>query len=86
MQSDFTRHGIALIFIMLPVILVGLLFLFGRAFPMKQYEFSLVKKEIARRKGEDNSEITTEEITILEKVTGFKYDKLWNAKNASNRR
>jgi oligogalacturonide transporter len=86
MQSDFTRHGIALIFIMLPVILVGLLFLFGRAFPMKQYEFSLVKKEIARRKGEDNSEITLEEMAILEKVTGFKYDKLWNAKNASNRR
>jgi oligogalacturonide transporter len=86
MQSDFTRHGIALIFIMLPVILVGLLFLFGRAFPMKQYEFSLVKKEIARRKGEDNSGITPEEMAILEKVTGFKYDKLWNAKNASNRR
>ena len=42
----------------------------------------MIKKEIARRKGEDLSEATPEEIAICEKVTGYKYDKLWDKNNA----
>ncbi|MCR4781338.1 MAG: MFS transporter [Lachnospiraceae bacterium] len=82
MQSAFTRNGISLIFVLLPVILVALLIYFGYKFPMKQYEFSVIKKEIARRSDLDFSDITPEEIAICEKVTGMKYDDLWNPKNA----
>ena len=51
-------------------------------FPLKQKEFEVIKKEIARRKGEDDSLITEEEKTICEKVTGFSFDQLWNRDNA----
>lgn len=51
-------------------------------FPMNKKEFLIIKKEIARRKGEDNSKITPEEIAVCEKVTGFRYDRLWNRDNA----
>lgn len=49
---------------------------------MNKKEFLIIKKEIARRKGEDNSKITPEEIAVCEKVTGFRYDRLWNRDNA----
>ena len=80
-QLAATQHGIALIFIFAPVILVAFLFLFGKLFPMKEREFEIIKKEIARRKGEDASTITEEEKRVCEKVTGFKYEDLWNLRN-----
>jgi oligogalacturonide transporter len=43
--------------------------------------FEIIKKEIARRKGEDASTITEEEKRACEKVTGFKYEDLWNLRN-----
>ncbi len=52
---------------------------------MMQKEFNIVKKEIARRKGEDNSVITPEEIAVCEKVTGMSYDRLWNPDNAGRK-
>ena len=41
-----------------------------------------MKKDIARRKGEEDSAATPEEIAVIEKVTGFSYDKLWDKNNA----
>ena len=49
---------------------------------MNKREFDIVKKEIERRKGNDTSVATPEEIKICEKVTGFKFDKLWSKDNA----
>ena len=49
---------------------------------MNKREFDIVKKEIARRKGEDSSKATDEEIKVCEKVTGFKYNELWKKENA----
>ena len=49
---------------------------------MNKKQFDVIKKEIARRKGEDDSVATPEEIAICEKVTGFKYENLWNKDNA----
>ena len=57
-------------------------FIFTKLFPMNQKEFEVITKEIARRKGEDDSVATAEEIAICEKVTGFSYDRLWNRENA----
>ena len=79
-QSLHTQNGIALIFIFLPVILVTLLLIFGYIFPITKKEFELVHKEIARRKGEDNSETTEEEKKILKRVTGVEYEELWGNK------
>ena len=84
-QSAFTQKGITMIFVFLPVVLVAFLFFFGYRFPMMQKEFNIVKKEIARRKGEDNSVITPEEIDVCEKVTGMSYDRLWNPDNAGRK-
>ena len=82
-QSLSTQHGIALIYIVVPAILITLLFVVSLLFPLTGKEFAIVQKEIARRKGEDSSVITEEEIKVCEKVTGFTYDKLWNKENAS---
>ena len=81
-QAASVQSGIAYIYIFVPVILMVLTILVAMRFPLKQKEFEIVKKEIARRKGEETSVITAEEKTVCEKVTGFSYDRLWNRDNA----
>ncbi len=81
-QSQATQSGIAAIYIWAPMVLMAFAFLFAILFPMNQKQFVVIKKEVARRKGEDSSKATAEEIAICEKVTGFSYDKLWNKDNA----
>ena len=70
-----------MIFIFMPVILCVFLFIFGYRFPIMEKEFNIVKKEISRRRGEDSSSATPEEIRVCERVTGISYDKLWNSRN-----
>lgn len=82
-QSVSTQHGIALIFIIVPAILITCLIIVGALFPLTGKEFSVIKAEVARRKGEEASEPTEEEIRICEKVTGFSFDRLWNKSNAT---
>ena len=41
-----------------------------------------IQRELARRKGENKTIATEEERYILERVTGFKYEGLWNIDNA----
>ena len=81
-QSAATQHGIGLIYIFAPIFLMALAIVFTVIFPMKKREFEIVKKEIARRKGLDDSVATEEEKRVCEKVTGFAFDKLWNKDNA----
>jgi len=81
-QAAGTQHGIALIYVFAPIVLMILAILFTVWFPMKKKEFEIVKKEIARREGTDDSTATPEEIEICEKITGFSYDRLWNKDNA----
>ncbi|MBR3212017.1 MAG: MFS transporter [Firmicutes bacterium] len=81
-QAASTQHGIAMIYIFAPIVLMVLAILFTVWFPMKKKEFEIVKKEIARREGEDDSQATPEEIKVCEKITGFAYDRLWNKENA----
>lgn len=80
-QALSTQRGIAMIFIVIPVILVVLLLIFGYIFPITNKEFDVVKREIARRRGEDNSVATDDEKRVLERVTGFKYENLWKVSN-----
>lgn len=81
-QSAATQQGILLIYVFAPIVLMIFTLIFTRKFPIGKAEFEVVKKEIARRKGEDSTVATPEEIAICEKVTGYKYDKLWNKDNA----
>ena len=81
-QSAATQHGIGICFIMAPAILSALLLVVAVLFPMTSTEFDLVQTEVARRKGEDIGMTTEEEKKMLEKVTGFSYDRLWNKENA----
>ena len=80
-QALTTQRGIAMIFIVIPAILVVLLLIFGYIFPITNKEFDIVKREIGRRRGTDNSTTTDDEKRILERVTGFKYEDLWNVSN-----
>lgn len=81
-QSAITEKGITLIFVIAPIIFCVITLIFAIIFPLNKKQFEIVKKEIKRRKGEDNSERTQEEINVCEKVTGFKFDKLWDKNNA----
>lgn len=81
-QAAATQSGIAYIYIFVPILLCVITMFFTARFPMSKDEFDIVRREIARRKGEDDSKITPEEIAVCEKVTGFAYDKLWNKENA----
>lgn len=81
-QSLATQQGIAYIYVFAPVVLMVLTILCAKLFPMNKPEFEVIKREIARRKGEVKSKATPEEIAICEKVTGYAYDNLWNRDNA----
>ncbi len=81
-QAMATQQGITYIYVFAPLVLMLFTLLFAILFPMRKKEFGVIKKEIARRKGEETSKATPEEIAICEKVTGFAYDKLWNRDNA----
>lgn len=81
-QALATQRGIALIFVFTQVIFMIITLLFTMKFPVTKKEFQIVRKEIARRKGEDDSIITDEEIRVCEKVTGLSYDRLWDKNNA----
>ena len=80
-QAVSTQHGIGLVFVIAPAVLTILLMITGWVFPMTGKEYAVVRKEIARRKGEETSPVTEEEIRICEKVTGFGYGRLWDRKN-----
>ena len=82
-QAASTQEGIALIYIIVPAILITGLIIVGAIFPLTAKEFAIIQKEIARRKGEDSSKATADEIRICEKVTGMKYERLWNKDNAN---
>ena len=81
-QTASTQHGIALIFVLAPAILTALLLLTDIFFPMTAKEYDFVKKDIARRKGEDDSAASEEEKESLKKITGFDYDRLWRTENS----
>ena len=81
-QAAATQSGIAYIYIFVPILLCVVTIFFTAKFPMNKEEFSVIRREIARRKGEDNSVPTPEEIAVCEKVTGFAFEKLWNRENA----
>ena len=81
-QTAATQQGIAYIYVFAQAAFIVLTLLLTVLFPMTKKEFEVIRKEIARRKGEETSVATPEEIAICEKVTGFKYDKLWNRNNA----
>jgi oligogalacturonide transporter len=85
-QALSTQHGIAFIYIIVPAILITLLFVAAVIFPLTGKEFDVIQREIARRRGNDNSVTTDEEKRICEKVTGFTYDRLWKTENANKLR
>ncbi len=81
-QAAATQRGIALIYIFVPVLLCLITIVFTRRFPMNKEEFAVIRREIARRRGEDASPTAPEEIAVCEKVTGFAFDQLWRRENA----
>lgn len=81
-QEAATQQGIAYIYVFAQAVFIIITLLLTVLFPITKKEFEVIRKEIARRKGEETSSATPEEIAICEKVTGFKYDKLWNRNNA----
>ena len=81
-QAAATQSGIAYIYIFVPVLLCVVTMIFTARFPMGKEEFRVIRREIARRKGEDDSKTSPEEIAICEKVTGFAFDRLWDRENA----
>ena len=82
-QSAATQHGIGVCFVLAPAIMSVLLLICAVLFPVTDKEFKLVQKEIARRKGTDQSAATEEEKAALQKVTGFRYEELWDRTNAT---
>jgi len=79
-QSNLTIEGIKYAFILLPTLfMIGALYVTYR-YPLNKKEFDIIKKEIQRRKGLDDSLTTEEEKRVCEVVTGYSYDQLWGQK------
>ena len=77
MQSVTTIEGIKFAFVLLPTLLmIGALWVTYK-YPLNKQEFDVIKQEINRRKGLDQTVTTEEEKHICERVTGYAYDQLW---------
>ena len=81
-QTAATQHGVTLIYVFAPVVLMVLTLILVFKFPLGKKEFEVIQRDLARRKGEITTTATEEEKFICEKVTGFAYEDLWNAENA----
>ena len=81
-QAAATQAGIAYIYIFVPVALCLITIFVTARFPLDKKAFAVIRREIARRKGEDASAPTAEEIAICEKVTGYRFNQLWRRDNA----
>ena len=81
-QDISVQHGIANIYVFAPIILMILTLIATIVFPMTKKEFEIIKVEIERRKGNNDTKATPEEIAVCEKITGYSYDELWNIDNA----
>ena len=81
-QAAATQKGIAYIYVFAQIVLLTITLVMTVLFPVTKKEFDIVRKEVARRKGEDTSVITEEEKAVCERVTGFAYEKLWNVDNS----
>ena len=80
-QAASTQKGIAYVYVFAQIVLLALTWLVTAKFPVTKREFDIVRKETARRRGEETSEITEEEKKVCEEVTGFKYEDLWKESN-----
>ena len=81
-QAAATQKGIAYIYVFAQIVLLALTLLFAFVFPVTKKEFDIIRREVARRRGEDTSATTEDERKVCEKVTGFKFEELWNRDNA----
>lgn len=81
-QAASVQSGIAYIYVFAQIVLLALTLYFVIRYPLNKPQFEVVRREIARRRGEDSSAATPEEIAVCEKVTGFRYDRLWDINNA----
>lgn len=82
-QSELTKEGIKYAFIFFPLIFMLFALWFTYKFPMDKKEFDIIKLEISRKKGLEQSQPTLEQIKVCEKVTGYSYEKLWGKYDAS---
>ena len=81
-QTAATQHGVTLIYVFAPVVLMVLTLILVYKFPLGKKEFEVIQRDLLRRKGEIKTTATEEERYICERVTGFAYDDLWNIDNA----
>ena len=79
-QSELTVQGIKYAFVILPTLFMILALWFTYRYPLNKKEFDVIKLDILRRKGIENSIATPEEKRICELVTGYSYDHLWGKK------
>lgn len=82
LQAVSTQRGIAYIYVFAQIVLLAITLLFTVLFPLTKKEYDIIRKDIARRKGEEKSLATKEEIEVCQKVTGYDYNMLWNKDNA----
>lgn len=81
-QAASVQSGIAYVYVFSQIAFLAVTLVFVALYPMGKREFEIIRRDIARRKGEDGSAATAEEIAVCEKVTGFSYDRLWDSDNA----
>ena len=81
-QAASVQSGIAGVYVFAQIVLLAVTLVFVVLYPMGRREFEIVRRELDRRKGLDGTEPTPEEIAVCERVTGFRFDRLWDMDNA----
>ena len=81
-QAASVQAGIANVYVFSQIILLAATLVFVILYPLGKKEFAIVKKDIARRRGQIDEPVSEEEKRVCERVTGFSYDRLWDPDNA----
>ncbi len=81
-QTLAVQNGIKYIYVFVPVLLMALTLYFAKIFPLHKKEFDIIKMDIERHKGNELTKVSVEDRAVIESVTGFKYEDLWNRDNA----
>jgi len=82
-QSTLTIDGVKFMFIGVPIILMIMTLYFTIKFPVNRETYEILREDIDRRLGNNIDPISVEDKDVIEKITGYDYDDLWNKKNAA---
>lgn len=80
MQSERAVFGVSICFTLIPICFLTLAFISIMRYKLTKDQLGFIKEKISEKKEKGSVSITDEEIRMLEKISGVKYEDMWLSK------